>query len=31
MNVAITRARRMLIVIGDSDCISVDAKIKSLL
>ena len=31
MNVAVTRARRMLILIGDSDCITVDDKIKSLI
>jgi superfamily I DNA and/or RNA helicase len=31
MNVAVTRARRMLVVIGNSDCVSVDDNIKSLL
>ena len=31
MNVAVTRARRMLILVGDSDCITVDANIKSLI
>lgn len=30
MNVAVTRARRMLVVIGDSDCITGDKNIKSL-
>lgn len=31
MNVAVTRARRMLIVVGDSDCVSVDPHIKTLI
>ena len=31
MNVAITRARRMLILIGDSDCISSDQRISKLI
>lgn len=31
MNVAVTRARRMLILVGDSDCITVDDRIKSLI
>ena len=30
MNVAITRARRMLIVVGDSDCVTSDPKISNL-
>ena len=30
MNVDVTRARRMLIIVGDSDCITVDEKIKKL-
>ena len=30
MNVAITRARRMLIVVGDSDCVTSDQKISNL-
>lgn len=31
MNVAVTRARRMLIVVGDSDTVGVDEKINSLI
>lgn len=31
MNVAVTRARRMLIIIGDSDCVTVDENIKTLI
>lgn len=31
MNVAITRARRMLILIADSDCVNSDPKIATLL
>jgi superfamily I DNA and/or RNA helicase len=31
MNVAVTRARRMLILVGDSDCITADEKIKTLI
>ena len=30
MNVAVTRARRMLIVVGDSDCVTADPKISTL-
>lgn len=30
MNVAVTRARRMLIIIGDSDCVTADDRIKTL-
>lgn len=30
MNVAVTRARRMLIIVGDSDCVTVDERIKTL-
>ncbi len=30
MNVAVTRARRMLIIIGNADCVTVDQNIKSL-
>lgn len=31
MNVAVTRARRMLIIIGDSDCVTADENIKTLI
>ena len=31
MNVAITRARRMLILVGDSDCVSSDPRISNLI
>lgn len=30
MNVAVTRARRMLILIGDTDCVLNDEKLKTL-
>lgn len=31
MNVAVTRARRMLIIIGNADCASVDPYLASLI
>lgn len=31
MNVAVTRARRMLIIVGDSDTVGADKKIASLI
>lgn len=31
MNVAVTRARRMLILIGNAECASIDPYLKSLI